>query len=319
MGILPIVTKTYFTERDGVLRIARELNDYGLIFRETPNCDVGIDGLIEYVNNENQAIGKIIAVQIKSGDSYLNDNGDFWDFYPSEKHKLYWESYPIPVLILAFSPLNNKTYYVDAKYQLSNPDKSGTSIKIPKCNVLSINKKDDLFESYGKLNEAFLSIEDVFIEMIKRQFPESTFPISYFDLYIFGLTNICRQLFFSMSLACDIAEYYNNTGFGISIGVEEHKFLHNYVKFIVSQNLARIDYGDYLIDWRERDIQPMFLAALTQRGRELMDYIRSKENILNEKLPETSLVCERFLILDNLISEITRLEKAKMFKNLFEK
>lgn len=47
MEKLPKVLDTYFTEREGVLRVGLQLNELGLVFRETPNADVGIDGQIE--------------------------------------------------------------------------------------------------------------------------------------------------------------------------------------------------------------------------------------------------------------------------------
>jgi hypothetical protein len=42
----PIVTENYYKEREGVLKIALELNSYGYVFRETSNGDIGIDGQI---------------------------------------------------------------------------------------------------------------------------------------------------------------------------------------------------------------------------------------------------------------------------------
>jgi hypothetical protein len=319
MSILPKVNDTYFSEREGVLKIALELNRYGLVFRETPNGDVGIDGQIEYVNKENQALGKIVAVQIKSGDSYLTDKDDYWAFYPKEKHRIYWESYPIPVILLVYSPSNDKTYFVDARYQLSIPEKKEKCIRIPKTNVLSIQSKELIFESFGPLNEPFLSIEDLFNEMINKKCTNPTFLISYFDLFINGLTNICRQLFFSISLACDIAEFNNESEFGMSIGSLEHEFLHDYVKFLVSQNIANIDYADYLIDWNERELQPTFIATITQHGKELMDFITEKEKVLGTNLSDVNIICERFLKMDNCTSDIKKFEKAKIFRKHFEK
>jgi len=318
MSILPIVTNTYFTEREGVLKVALELNRYGLIFRETPNGDVGIDGQIEYVNNENQAIGKIVAVQIKAGDSYLIDKGKYWSFYPKEKHKMYWESYPIPVILLIYSPSNNLTYFIDARYQLNIPTKTEKCIRIPKSNVLSEQSKDVIFESFGPLNERLLNIEDLFREMINKKCSNPTFSISFFDLFINGLTNLCRQLFFSISIACDIAEYNNETEYGISIGYTEHDFLHSYVKFLVSQNIASVDYADYLIDWKERELQPTFVAPITNRGRELLEYITKKEKSSIQQFSSVNLVSERFLKMNYLSTDFQRFEKLKIFRKQYE-
>ena len=59
-------------------------------------ADVGIDGQIEYVDKDGYATGRIIAVQIKSGKSFLKERGASWVFYPEKKHKFYWERFPLP-------------------------------------------------------------------------------------------------------------------------------------------------------------------------------------------------------------------------------
>src|SRR5690349_21713482 len=95
----PNVSENYYKEREGVLKVALELNSYGYIFRETSNGDVGIDGQIEQVNEKGEATGKIVAAQIKSGNSYLVDKGDYFWFYPQEKHRNYWCVFPLPVIL----------------------------------------------------------------------------------------------------------------------------------------------------------------------------------------------------------------------------
>lgn len=74
---LPKSLQTSKSERIGVLHVATILTEMGYIFRETSNSDTGIDGYIEEVNENNEATGRLLAVQIKSGKSYLHDQGDF--------------------------------------------------------------------------------------------------------------------------------------------------------------------------------------------------------------------------------------------------
>ena len=57
----------------------------------------------------------------------------------------------------------------------------------------------------------------------------------------------------------ELADIYlgiDESEFGVGVGPDEHKFLHNYTRFLISQNLATINYSDYLIDWLERRIHP---------------------------------------------------------------
>lgn len=318
METFPIVLDTYFTEREGVLKIEIEINKLGLIFRETPNADVGIDGQIEYVNNSDQAIGRIMAAQIKSGDSYLIDKGEHWAFYPKQKHKSYWETYPIPVLLFVYSPSNKLTYYTDVRYQLNIPGRTDEYISIPKNQTLESSTRDILFQNVGEIGSDFFDSPKLFDTMIKMKCDNPTFNISFFELFVQGLTNLSRQIFFSMQMAIDIAEYNNDTEWGLSLGMTEHEFLHDYVKFLVSQNLARIDYADFLIDWKERQLQPTFLATLTTRGRKLLNYISEKETKHKDALPPTRLTSERLLNIGTPTMETLRFEKAKLLRKLYE-
>jgi hypothetical protein len=117
---LPIVLPNYFQERSGVIQVALALNELNLIFRETPNADVGIDGQVEHVTANGEASGKILAVQIKSGISYFNDKGDAWGYYVSDKHKEYWQSYPIPVFLFLHHPKDNLIYFTDVRHFCKN-------------------------------------------------------------------------------------------------------------------------------------------------------------------------------------------------------
>ena len=82
--MLPQVGSTYFQERAGVIRVAGMLNTMRLVWRETPNGGVGIDGQVELVDVSGGATGATIAVQIQSGASYFRDAGDIWKYYPSD-------------------------------------------------------------------------------------------------------------------------------------------------------------------------------------------------------------------------------------------
>jgi hypothetical protein len=91
---LPKVPLTQYQERIGINIVAETLARLNLVWRETPSTDVGIDGQIEFVNETGEATGQIIAVQVKSGPSYLREGANnSWAFYPSEAHRRYWEQF----------------------------------------------------------------------------------------------------------------------------------------------------------------------------------------------------------------------------------
>lgn len=124
----PKVTENYFKERAGVLEVAAKLNSFGLIFRETPNADLGIDGQIEHIDSDGNATGKIVAVQIKYGDSYLSEKNGNIVFRSQEKHISYWSNFPIPVILFVHSPRSNITYFTDVRYQFNIPKRKNNNI-----------------------------------------------------------------------------------------------------------------------------------------------------------------------------------------------
>ncbi len=320
----PQVPDNYFTERQGVLAVSMQLNNIGFIFRETPNADIGIDGQIEYVA-DGKAPGRLAAAQIKSGGSYLRDKGEHWAFYPEQKHKFYWECFPLPVYLFLHDPQSGLTYFTDVRYYLNIPDsdREYSYIPVPKANRLDIVPGEELIKSTGPVSSNLLEYPVLLKAMAQENSKNASFPLTFLELFCNGLTSLCRHLYFSMSLACDLAEMHlalDKSEFGLSTGFDEHEFLHNYTRFIISQNLAKIDYSDYLIDWYERKLQPQYIAPLTSRGRGLIKYIREVEEEIFEDSGSglESVACERLIQMNfRFFSEELRISKIRDFGKSF--
>ena len=75
----------------------------GQIFRELTRFDYGIDGEVEFKDNEGRASGRKIYVQLKSGNSYLRTRGgdgrEVFDV-KNERHLEYWVSQPVDVYLV---------------------------------------------------------------------------------------------------------------------------------------------------------------------------------------------------------------------------
>lgn len=73
------------------------------IFRELTKFDYGIDGEVEFKNNDGEASGKKIYIQLKSGNSYLrtrkSDGSEVFDV-KNERHLQYWISQPVDVYLV---------------------------------------------------------------------------------------------------------------------------------------------------------------------------------------------------------------------------
>ena len=285
---LPAVGHTYTQERLGVAAVGIYAAQSKQIWRETPTGDVGIDGQMEFVNSAGQATGKIVAVQAKAGPSYFKhptENG--WKYYLGEKHRNYWEAFPLSVILVLHHTETRKSYWVDARQALrtSLPGRPAQPfIEVPKANELDNTPVITLFENAGVLNQPFIDdIDDVIKALIGARSEEYAFPLSYFDMFVQGLTNICRSIYFGMDLVTFAVE--NNLEaadreVGIGLGHHEYEFIFGFVKFLQAQGLAHIDYADCLIDWMDREMVPHFVAPLTARGRQLVQAIHKEEERL---------------------------------------
>lgn len=83
-----------------IMAISGEANQ---IFRPVTMFDHGIDGEVEFKDNDGEASGKRIYIQLKSGNSYLRtrkgDGSEVFDV-TNERHLDYWVSQPVDVYLV---------------------------------------------------------------------------------------------------------------------------------------------------------------------------------------------------------------------------
>ena len=107
--------KTKITENEGLLCIRQLVNEHGDIFREIHlEEDIGIDAVIEFVK-DNEASGRLLAIQIKSGESYVAPGKDKFVVPVDEAHLHYWEHYDLPVVLVCYSPGQKLAAWQDVK------------------------------------------------------------------------------------------------------------------------------------------------------------------------------------------------------------
>lgn len=272
---LPRIPANLQQERAGILAVATQLNRLGLIWRETPMADVGIDGQIEFVDDDGQATGRLVAAQVKSGDSYFSRGDEHdWRFQPEEKHRFYWERFPLPVVLFLHSETEG-TFWVDVRQALRNPDRPGlTHVRVPRQNQLEAATRDQFLASVGASARPFLPVEDVLRAMAVARSPSAALPLTYLDLFATGLTNVARSVYYGTDIVIEVAEtLVDASEGGIRISGPEHDFLFSYVLFLVEQQIADVDISDALTDWIDRGMHPTFIAPLTSRGRRLVEVI----------------------------------------------
>jgi len=310
MDELPEYGQNQVQERKGVNRFASVISDLGLIWRETPNSDVGIDGQIEFVDSDGRATGLIVAVQVKSGESYLGGDDEAIVYYASMKHANYWRDFPVPVLVAIHDPSSKAICWTDARQQLRTSPTGDKSIRVPRSQVVEKTEPADFFATLRPIEKP-QSIIELVRSLIQNAHHEAGFRMSFFELFGFGITDIGRKLFFSMDLCMEIAEFRaRESEVGWAVGSAEYDFVDRYISFLVAQGMIYYDYSDYLLDRDEHRLVPTFLAPLTKRGRLTLEVIQSLSNNL---FHETILSVEPH----SRLSILTRLTQAEAVqKNL---
>ncbi len=280
------IPANYFQEQEGILAVQGAALALRCIWRPTPNADLGIDGQLELIAESGETTGKIVAVQIKSGHSYVeNTDGHNIIYYPGDKHRNYWGNFPIPVILTIHDPATGRVSWVDARSYLRH-GAEGKEIKVPIGQILGASARTTLFETCGAFDVPLLPVEELGKRMASERTTNPNFNLSFIELFVFGLTDIGRKLFFNMDLCQQLTEAKESVPVGegdnelIVTGPsqDEYRFIDDYIRFLVSQNLIYYDFYDYLIDWNERQVVPVFLCPLTQRGQVVLEQVRAAKD-----------------------------------------
>ncbi|MEU9382489.1 DUF4365 domain-containing protein [Streptomyces sp. NPDC048279] len=114
------VRPTHLVDRAGVSAVSLlAATELGWLFREQETSDVGVDAHLEVVTGASIAArttgtptGRLLAVQIKSGESQFTAvaEGGWW--YPCDAaHVAYWRNHSLPVTLLLFDPRTKRVHW----------------------------------------------------------------------------------------------------------------------------------------------------------------------------------------------------------------
>ena len=148
------------TERMGVLKCAVLFEENGFVFREQSIVDYGIDAIIESKEG-NRPSGKMIAVQIKSGESYFKEIKDDYVIYRvDEKHKNYWINHSLPVIIVLYSPSRDECIWEIVNKQTLISSKKQWLVRIPNEQTISKSqyKLQELAENISEYEHRWASL-----------------------------------------------------------------------------------------------------------------------------------------------------------------
>lgn len=135
----PTYTKSGSQGERGVALVTTAVGRLGWIFRRNHNeHDFGIDGYIDLVGSSGAVTGRMLAVQIKCGNSYLSHQNQFgFAYYGESKHLNYLLNHPMPVILIICDPDNEVCYWQHFDQSVIEPTKRAWKIDIPCRNTLT--------------------------------------------------------------------------------------------------------------------------------------------------------------------------------------
>lgn len=129
-------TRQKVTGKAGVIYVQKVVNDHGSIFHPVhEENDLGVDGFIELVKAQESSC-RLVAVQIKSGDSYFSASTGEFEIDVDARHLDYWLEFPVPVILVCYSPAKDLAAWVSvrdhAESERYHDRPSVTQIRIPR-------------------------------------------------------------------------------------------------------------------------------------------------------------------------------------------
>lgn len=158
-------------DRIGVSSVRIKTHRQNWIFREQLECDHGIDAHIE-LRHEGQPTGRLIALQIKTGDSYFTEeNADGYVFRDAE-HLRYWLDHSLSVIVVIVRPDSEEAFWQKITPETIVETGKGWKTTIPKHQTYS-SEAFRLFVEMavkGKIRRPYsmLGLEDKSIAGAKR-------------------------------------------------------------------------------------------------------------------------------------------------------
>ncbi len=120
------------TDRLGIAKLQKVFGSIGWFFREQFIEDYGIDAQVEVVEN-NRPTGELIALQVKSGDSYCAEVRKGCIIYrPDKIHVEYWVKHSLPVVVVIYSPTEDKAYWCPVAEGFVTKTRKAYRMEIPK-------------------------------------------------------------------------------------------------------------------------------------------------------------------------------------------
>ena len=132
-------------ERVGVAAAALAFSSLGWAFRSQEVKDYGIDAHVEPFHGSHRPIGRLLALQIKAGDSYFREGTDEgWWYRGTNKHLRYWLGHVLPVIIVMYDDEDRILYWQHVTEDRIEYTDNGWKILIPRVQIVSADATGQL-------------------------------------------------------------------------------------------------------------------------------------------------------------------------------
>ena len=121
--------------------------DMRWIFRPQSISDRGIDAEIEIQDEDGDATGRLIALQIKTGPSYLSEKtATAYVFRGNNRHLSYWRRHSLPVVLVLHDPEANVSYWQSVSDENVEKTDKAWKIEVPFSQVFDKSAMKELFD-----------------------------------------------------------------------------------------------------------------------------------------------------------------------------
>ncbi len=257
------------TEHKGLAAVYRACTEMDAIWRPTTANDLGIDGQIEFLRvGSPVATGHVLAVQVKSGESYFADDAGPVVVYPNERQRAYWSRLSLPIVLIAHNPKSDVTLYADVKTQLGGDG----AIRVAKDAKFVPEARDHLVEiaeaHSGAVDPADITdrLRAARLEVgggraitgVEFLLASINLEGGYFELRMARLHTLLKLA---------VGDY------GISLGQREYDWIHRCTILCWSLRLVERFEGDFDYWWYEQQMVPDTAVALLGLGRAVVEFV----------------------------------------------
>jgi hypothetical protein len=123
------------TERVGVEAVRHAFAQLGWFIREPVRPDYGVDVFVE-TSKDDRPTGRLLAVQVKSGASYVGEGEGDITFRADQSHVDYWRGHSLPVIVVLHDPRTSVTYWQAVTADTAESTGKGWKLTVPRSQTL---------------------------------------------------------------------------------------------------------------------------------------------------------------------------------------